>query len=637
MYNIHEILKKYWGHSAFRPLQQPIIEAVLQGKDVLALLPTGGGKSVCFQVPALAVQGVCIVVSPLIALMKDQVHNLQKKGIPAECIYSGMHSNEILKVIENAINLKIKFLYLSPERLQTELLINSIKKMQISLLAIDEAHCISQWGYDFRPAYLLIADFKKILPNNTPTLALTATATPQVKKDITQKLEFKKNALTFEKSFKRDNLSYSVRYKEDKIQETIHILKKINGTGIVYVRNRKSTQKIAEILQKNGISADFYHAGLPPQQRSYKQEQWIKNNIRVIVCTNAFGMGIDKPDVRIVVHIDPPDSIEAYYQEAGRAGRDEKLAYAVLLYNNHNVRELRESIEKNFPDISTIKQVYNALGNYYKVAVGAGALQTFEFEIADFAKKYQLDIFDIHNSLKIIEQHQYISLSDAFFQPSKLFFLVTNKILYEYEVANKKIEPYIQALTRTYGGLFDNYVSINEKNLAKFLNVNEQYVKNALTVLHKNKIVDYIPQTDKPQITFLEARMNDNYLKIDTKLLNFRKQVRQQNVEAIILYAQNKITCRSQQLVRYFNDLESTDCQKCDICIEYKKVQKSNALNNDIVSEMKKICTTQNVDIKQVIEQLSVFKKNDVARTIRQLADNYTITIDATTQQIRWN
>lgn len=418
--NIHNILAKYWGYHSFRPLQEEIITSVLQGNDTLALLPTGGGKSVCFQVPALVQEGVCIVISPLIALMKDQVDNLQKKGISAIAITSAMHKREIDIAFDNCVYGNIKFLYLSPERLITPIAQARIQKMKVSLIAVDEAHCISQWGYDFRPSYLEIAKLRELQPK-VPVLALTATATPEVVKDIQEKLRFKK-ANVLQKSFERKNLAYVVIGEEDKLSRLLKVVNNVGGTGVVYVRNRKKTQEVAAFLQKNKIPADFYHAGLTPGERSQKQDSWIKNKTRVIVATNAFGMGIDKPDVRFVVHLDLPDSLEAYFQEAGRAGRDEGKAYAVMLYNEADINDLKSNVEMSFPSVEEIRQTYQALANYYQLAVGSGEGAAFDFDISELCRNYKLEPVTVFNSIRFLEKEGYISATEAVYQPSRINF-----------------------------------------------------------------------------------------------------------------------------------------------------------------------------------------------------------------------
>ena len=465
---IQEILKKYWGYDAFRSMQQDIILSVLEGKDTLALLPTGGGKSICFQVPALAKKGICLVVSPLIALMKDQVQNLKKKGIPALSIYSGMSFWEVKKTLQNAAHGNYKFLYVSPERLESALFLEYLPALPINLIAVDEAHCVSQWGYDFRPPYLRIAALRENLPE-IPILALTASATKDVQNDICDKLSFKKDQQRFQKSFERPNLSYSVFNVAAKQTKLLEICKNVKGTGIVYCKSRKRTKEVSELLKINGISSDFYHAGLPNAIRTGKQESWIKNEIRIIVCTNAFGMGIDKSDVRFVVHYDVPDALENYYQEAGRAGRDEKRAYAVLLFHDSELHELEQQSSIRYPPIEEVKKVYKALVNYLQLPSGMGEGLYFDFDINDFVKKFKLNIQTVNYSLKILEQENLISYNAQFFMPSSLVFTTTKKDLHEFEKSHPEFDDLIKGLLRSYEGIFDYPANISENRLADFI------------------------------------------------------------------------------------------------------------------------------------------------------------------------
>lgn len=620
----HQILQQYWGYSQFRPLQEDIIQSVLSGKDTLALLPTGGGKSVCFQVPALALEGVCLVVTPLIALMKDQVHNLKKRNIPAEAVYSGMNVFEVERAFDNCMHGKTKFLYLSPERLGTKLFLARLPNLQVSIVAIDEAHCISQWGYDFRPAYLKIAQIRTQLPH-IPFLALTATATARVKADIQEKLKFGKNAAVFQKSFTRSNLSYSVLREENKIQKLTTIFKSVPGCGIVYVRSRKETAQIAEALKKQGISSDFYHAGLDPRTRSQKQDAWVKDKIRVMACTNAFGMGIDKPDVRTVVHLDLPESVEAYYQEAGRAGRDEQKAYAVLLFNNEDIGSLREQFERNFPPIATVRKVYHLLGNFFQVAIGAGEGQSFDFDMNKFLETNPMPAADLFYALKVLEENNYLQATDAVFLPSRVMVRVTNEQLYDVQLRNPRLEPYIKVLLRSYGGVFDQHTEIYENVLAKNLKTSTQYVQNALTVLHKNQVIDYIPQTDKPQLIFTQPRAAAEALVFDVKLINFRKKVRQDNLQAVIAYAQNNLLCRSRQLVAYFGELDSLPCGVCDVCLQQKKLQLAENRIERISAAIKKQLRANAHSSHELVAQLTDFKEDEIIKVLRWLTDNHQI------------
>lgn len=622
---IHQALQKYWGYPSFRPLQEDIINAVLQGYDTLALMPTGGGKSICFQVPALVQDGICIVISPLIALMKDQVFNLQKRNIKATAIFSGMSRTEIDKTLDNCVYGDYKFLYISPERLQTELFTVRLRKMNVNLIAIDESHCISQWGYDFRPAYLKIASIRNIVPD-VPLLALTATATPRVKQDIQDKLEFKA-AKVFTKSFTRKNLSYSVFHEDDKLKKMLHVLNRVQGSGIVYVRNRKKTKTIAQYLQKQDIRADFYHAGLPPKSRSQKQENWINNKIRIMVCTNAFGMGIDKSDVRIVVHVDVPESLEAYYQEAGRGGRDLKRSFAVLLYHQTDIVALKEGLTKGFPELKIIKQTYQSLCNYLKIAVGAGEGQTFDFDIRNFCQTYNLRPIQAFSSLKILEEDGYVILNDAIYMPSRLMIIINKTELYKIEVANRRLEPYIKMLLRMYGGLFDNFVKIDEKRMAQQLKVPVEYVKNALGVMEKYKIINYQPQKNEPSLTCARARVALDSLKLNQTLHNFRREVREKNIQAVTDYAQKANKCRSQQLVSYFGELDSEPCGSCDVCIARKKQDKQENSFASLSQQVQNQLAIKEMSIPQLTQQLSTFRSEEVIKVVRWLLDNEVVVL----------
>lgn len=641
---INAILKQYWGYDTFRSLQQNIIESVLQGKDTLALLPTGGGKSICFQVPAMARSGLCLVVSPLIALMKDQVQNLKKRGIKAVAIYGTMPIYEIDRILDNCIYSKdIKFLYVSPERLQSDLFKERLKKMPINLVAIDEAHCVSQWGYDFRPAYLKIAELRDLLPPNIPFLALTATATPRVKDDICKYLQLKK-ARIFVKSFQRANLCYAVEHSNQKIEKAIEILQKKQGCAIVYARSRQRVQQLAEAIFKKGIKADYYHAGLDAQTRSFKQDEWIQNRIRVMVCTNAFGMGIDKPDVRLVIHIEPPDSIEAYYQEAGRAGRDEQNALALLLYNEADILNLQKNAANYIPPLETIKQVYQALANYLQIATGAGAGQSYDFDMKLFCNAFNLQAPIAYQALRILEQSEYITLTDAIVVPSKVQLLYNNEQLYKLYIKQPRLEPYIKALLQNYGGaLYDQHVEISEIIIAQFISkhfnytTSEAYTKNALNVMANNQIIAYIPYNSKPQIGFLQARVNPERLHLDMDRLGFIKKVHEHNVAAITRYVQNQQDCRTQTLVAYFGEENAPNCGVCDVCISKSNAKYTINTLEKIQALLKTILPPQGLFINDLIKALNKnqqlalmpgFNDQAIIIAIRHLADNGDILID---------
>ncbi len=564
-----EILKKYWGYAQFRPLQEEIVQSVLDGKDTLALLPTGGGKSVCFQVPALCRPGICLVISPLIALMKDQVYQLRQRGIAAEAVYSGMPYREIDRILDNCVYGQTRLLYLSPERLTTDLARERIRRMSVNLLAVDEAHCISQWGYDFRPSYLEIAEIRKLHPQ-VPVLALTATATPEVVRDIQEKLAFPRpNVL--QKSFSRANLAYIVREAEGKEQHLLHILKKVPGSSVVYVRNRRKTQETAFFLQQNQISADFYHAGLPHETRSARQDAWLQGRTRVMVATNAFGMGIDKPDVRVVVHLDLPDSLEAYFQEAGRAGRDGKKAYSVLLYHEGDWLLLERQFEQAFPDIPEIRQVYLALGNYFQLATGAGKGQSFDFDIAAFAAKYGFNAVVALNSLKILEQDEWLELSEAVYHPPSLQILVSKDVLYDYQLKNPGLDKILKIILRSYQGAFSGQVQLQERKLAGFLKIPVEQLQQGLLTLHRDNILEYFPQTDKPQLIFLRDRIVAENLEINVPRYQFRKKRQRERIDQVLEYA-NGTLCRSQFLLRYFGEAQAPACGSCDVCLSSAKL-----------------------------------------------------------------
>ncbi|WP_338763611.1 ATP-dependent DNA helicase RecQ [Bernardetia sp. ABR2-2B] len=588
-----KILKKYWGYDAFRAMQEEIIDAVLERKDTLALLPTGGGKSICFQVPAMALEGVCIVVTPLIALMKDQVFQLNKRGISAKAIYSGMSKREIDITLDNCVyNKNIKFLYLSPERLKTDLFQERVSRMNVCLLAIDEAHCISQWGYNFRPAYLEIAAVRERIPN-AACIALTATATLQVRQDIQDKLEFREGSRVFTKSFSRKNLSYSAFLEENKNQKMLQILNNVKGTGIIYVRNRKRCKEIALWLRSQKISADFYHAGLTHAQRNHVQESWINNKIRVIAATNAFGMGIDKPGVRTVIHTDLPDSLEAYYQEAGRAGRDEKKAYGIALFDKNDLLTLEKRTRQAHPEPQIIKKVYQALANYFKIAVGSFPMESFDFDINEFYRRFSIPYIETYNSIKILEEQGFLQLSESFYTPSKVWIKVDNATLYNFQIANPKSDTVIKAVLRAYGGAFQQFVSISEQNLATFLKMSKMDVTAQLNYLAQQNIIEYQPQKDVPQLSFLTARHNANDLPLDLELLETRKKEALQKAFSVINYVGNDMRCRTQILLHYFGEKTDKICGVCDNCIQNKKAlnysnqnQKSEELKEQVLEKI---------------------------------------------------
>jgi ATP-dependent DNA helicase RecQ len=570
MTDLHAILKKYWGYDQFRPLQEDAIRCVLNATDTLVLLPTGGGKSICFQVPVMAMEGVCIVVTPLIALMKDQVEQLKRRDISAAAIHSGMNRHEIDITLDNCIHGHTKFLYVSPERLRTEIMIQRAKQMKICLLAIDESHCISAWGYDFRPSYLLISDFRDLLPG-VPVMALTATATEEVRVDIIDKLKMK-SARVFKQSFARANLSYSAFAEENKERKLVQILKNVPGTSIVYVRTRKRTKELADSLIRNGIPALAYHAGLPFKDRGDRQSAWIRNQTRVVVATNAFGMGIDKPDVRSVVHYDLPENLEAYYQEAGRAGRDEKKAYAVALFNKIDLEELIESVERKYPPFELIRRVYQALANYYKIPVGGSEFVNYNFDIKDFTGIFGLPVNETHYALKLLEEEGFIQLGENFNEPSKLHFIVDNRQLYDFQIRYREMDSFIKVILRLYGGeLFTEYVKISESEIAQIFFAPQQEVIKKLVFMQERDILVYEPRRDQPQITYMTPRFEASLLPLNIREIEKKKKRDLDKASAVVHYASHTKQCRTLLLLEYFNEFDASPCGICDICIEKKK------------------------------------------------------------------
>ncbi|OKS85519.1 RecQ family ATP-dependent DNA helicase [Mucilaginibacter polytrichastri] len=615
---IQEILKQYWNHQYFRPLQEEIISAVLEGKDALALLPTGGGKSVCFQVPALAMPGICLVISPLIALMKDQVENLQAKGINAMSIVSGMSRREIDIALDNCIYGEVKFLYMSPERLLSELVQERIKYMKVNLIAVDEAHCISQWGYDFRPSYLHIAELRNLHPQ-VPILALTATATANVRVDIIEKLQLKQPQV-FLQSFERKNISYLVEYEENKLRRMLQVARGARGSGIIYVRSRKDTFELARFLNENGLRADYYHAGLSSDLRSSKQENWKNNVTDIMVATNAFGMGIDKPDVRFVIHRDLPESLEAYYQEAGRAGRDEKRAYAVLLYNIADRILMEKKFEASYPTLEEMKQVYHYLANYFQLAYGAGAGLSFDFDLKDFCTRFKLDAIKTLNALKFLEQDEYLSVNESVFLPSRFRFEVMNEQLYNFQIQNPGWDPFIKVLLRSYGGAFDHYINIREFDLAKRTGTTVQMIIDNLNQLQEFGILNYLPQTDKPQITYLKPRQNGANMLISINYINERKQLYREKMEAVFNYTEAK-KCRSQMLLIYFDEDDAPKCGLCDICLQEKRQNNKQEIAEKLTTEIIQQLSSAPLTLDQLINAISGNHPNEKLDAVRLLLD----------------
>ena len=558
-----KILKQYWGYNGFRSIQLDIIESIGNGRDTLGLMPTGGGKSITFQVPALAQEGTCIVITPLIALMKDQVQNLRKKSIKAAAVYTGMLRSEIIKTLENCIFGGIKILYISPERLSSPIFQTKLHHMKVSFITVDEAHCISQWGYDFRPAYLKIAEIRKLKP--APVLALTATATEKVVDDIQAQLAFQQKNV-FRMSFERPNLAYVVRKTNDKIGELIHILSRINGSAIVYVRSRRRCKELSAILETNGIQSTFYHAGLEPSVRDERQKLWNDNKKRVIVATNAFGMGIDKPDVRVVIHMDSPDSIEAYFQEAGRAGRDGMKSFAVLLWNNGDPAKLQKRINSNFPPKEFISDVYEHLAYFYQIGVGSGEGHTFSFEIGRFCVTYSYSSIYVDSALRILQNAGYLRYETEPDASARVHILLQRNDLYRLNELIPKEEAVMTTLLRCYGGLFTSYEFIDETLVASLAGLSNHETYQTLKSLSLQHIIHFIPQRKTPYITFLQDRADFIYL--PESIYDNRKTEYIKRIEAVIAYASNDYVCRSRQLLRYFGEKTTHDCGQCDVCLK---------------------------------------------------------------------
>ncbi len=614
-----DILKQYWGYDSFRPMQAEIIDAVLNGKDTLALLPTGGGKSICFQVPALVREGITIVISPLIALMKDQVENLKKRNIQAEAIYSGMHFKDIDRVLDNCIYGNVKLLYLSPERLTSELAMERIRQMNVQCIAVDEAHCISQWGYDFRPSYLRIAEIREWFDRRIPILALTATATTEVVKDIQERLEFEEGVV-FQNSFNRSNLAYVVLHEEDKSKKLVEICSKVKGSGVVYVRNRRKTKEAAMLLQRSGIKAAYYHAGLSPDQRSEIQDKWINNEIRIIVSTNAFGMGIDKPDVRSVVHLDLPDSLEAYFQEAGRAGRDGQKSFAVLLYNEADKINLEYQYEQAFPPLKEVRRVYQAIGSFLQLAIGSGQGQSYDFDIIAFSKNYNFEPVRVFNCLKILEDGGWLTMTESVYVPSKLRVLVSKEELYDFQLKNRNFDLLIKTILRTSQGAFTYYVNVKEHQLAKFLKISNADLNRLFRGLQQQGIIDYKPQKDKPQLTLLEERIDARDIIFDKKLYDFRKDRHKLRMESAIAYAANA-KCRSKQLLAYFGEYDTENCGICDICLERNKTELSPEEFKKYESKIRMIIQDKPLPIEHIVDAFAPKRKGQVLKALEFLLD----------------
>ena len=562
-----DILHKYWGYPDFRGIQREIIESIGAGKDTLGLMPTGGGKSLTFQVPALAQEGVCIVITPLIALMKDQVEHLRHKGITAAAIYSGMSRDAIVTTLENCIFGGVKLLYISPERISSDLFQIKLKHIKVSFITVDEAHCISQWGYDFRPSYLQIAVIRKLVPN-VPILALTATATPDVIDDIQERLGFTEKNV-FRMSFERKNLVYVVRQAEDKEAEMVHILQSIPKTAIVYCRSRKRTKEIAQLLMQYGISATWYHAGLEPAVKDQRQSEWQHDKVRVIVATNAFGMGIDKADVRVVIHMDCPSSLEAYFQEAGRAGRDGQKAYAVLLYNGHDNRTLQKRVEDTFPPKEYVQQVYEHLAYFYQIGVNSGEGCTFEFPIDKFCATFKHFPIRANAALILLQRAGYIDYEPNPDNNARVRFLLRRDDLYRLDSLSEKENDVVISLLRNYGGLFTDYGYVDESYIAQEAGLDRNQTYMVLVNLSKKRIIDFIPRKSIPLISYKRDRVDGSDVILDKSVYEERKEQFQKSINSVINYAQNDRVCRSRQLLYYFGEKKSVDCEQCDVCLSH--------------------------------------------------------------------
>ena len=615
-----DVLKKYWGHTQFRLKQQEIINQVIDKKDTLALLPTGGGKSICFQVPALMQEGICLVISPLIALMDDQVRFLKSKGIKSIAITSGMHYNEIDTALTNCIYGGVKFLYLSPERLQNELVQTRIKEMNINLITVDEAHCISEWGHNFRPAYRHISEIREIIPN-APVLALSATATTSVIDDIQNNLDFKAHNL-IQSSFVRENLSYVVDNTEDKKSRLLKLVDKIKSSVIVYVGSRKAAKEIANFLLNNNYSANYYHGGLASKVRTERQESWTKNQTRIIVTTNAFGMGIDKADVKLVVHLELPSTIEAYFQEAGRAGRDGKQSYAFLLANKSDVKKQQDLLTLRYPTITEIKTVYQNLANYLQIAENDLPEQAISFDMLSFTERYKMSNLKIYNILKYLEKEEHIKLSEAIYSPSKLMIKVSNAELYKFQIANKYYDNFLKILLRSYSNLFNNYVIINEQEIASRLKVSTKEVVRLLDKLVQLEVVKYNPKNNNSLITYLKPRKDTEKLYLDVKKWEERKKYEQEKFDKITNYIIDNSNCRSKLLLDYFGEKESNKCGKCDFCINEKRKNLKESEYKKISYELENILKDKELTIEEICVLMPNYYEQKIISIIQYLFDN---------------
>ncbi|MGQ9620502.1 MAG: RecQ family ATP-dependent DNA helicase, partial [Bacteroidales bacterium] len=627
-----KILIKYWGFTTFKPLQEDIIRSVIDGKDTLGLMPTGGGKSVTFQVPGIAMKGLCLVVTPLIALMKEQVARLNNMEIKALALHSGMMREEIEITLDNSIFGDYKFLYISPERISSQLFRAKAPRLNVSLVAIDEAHCISQWGYDFRPSYLKIVELRDLLQTNPPFLALTASATPKVINDIIEKLEFRERNI-LRTSFERKNISYVVRRVEDKYSYLSDTLSKLKGSGIIYVRSRKRAKEVAEMMAGKGFSADYYHAGLPHEVRERKQTAWSSDKTRIIVATNAFGMGIDKPDVRFVIHWDIPESIESYFQETGRAGRDNKPSWAVLLFSEADKNRLKEGIAHKFPPVEKIKDVYEMLCNFLKIPVGSGKDTVHDFNMREFVSQYRLPVIDTYNSLMFLQREGYLEFTEEINNPSRVHFIVGRDDLYKFQVANESYDRFIKLLLRSYTGMFTEYVLVNEDILAKKAALSRETVYQYLVRLSLLNILHYIPGKKTPLVIFTEERLDrktlfispENYLHVKEKYLL--------RLEKMLEYAESDNKCRSAILLEYFGE-EADRCGNCDVCRKRNELELSKYEFDIILYEIKSVLSREKPDVRELVKKIG-YPEEKVVKVIRWLLDHNKIQQDET-MKLSW-